>query len=204
MAACDRTKNDDIVKIEQCVNILMRKERERTDTTSYKVAAACTREKLQQVDIAQVKELMRGMCRREDLAFLDTHLRKRGYVRDKGKNAGEIHYARFRDEADITQSVWSRYETGTQTRTDHDTLLKIILALRLNAAEAQHYLSLAGSGFAVATDMVDRIILSYIMCDYLGDTDTIAIVGRVKFILDFYSDQEVSAGKKALRSLYRL
>lgn len=110
----------------------------------------------------------------------------------------------FQNEADITQSVWSRYQTSVQNRTDHDTLLKIILGLRLSEKDARHYLSIAGSGFAVATDMVDRIVLSYIMLDYLGDTNTVDIVNTVMFLLDYYSEQEEKSGRKPLRRLYKL
>ena len=136
---------------------------------------------------------------RKDLAFVDRHLRQRGYVRENGS----INYTRFQDDAVITQSVWSRYASGKQPRTDHDTLLKIVLGLRLTRAEADDYMAMTGSGFTM-TDMVDKVILCYIMADYLGDEDTVDIVGSVSFLLDFYSEQEVKAKRKPLRVLYKL
>lgn len=191
-----------IILIEKSINSLLLKEKSRQKPVMYKISDVLISDVANDID--KLTDTMRTMRVREDLAFLDTHLRMRGYVRDKGKNIGEINYALFRDEADITQSVWSRYESGSQTRTDHDTLLKIILGLRLNEADACHYLSLAGSGFAVATDIVDRIVLSYIKVDYLGDIRTVDIVNTVMFLLDYYSEQEEKAGRKPLRRLYKL
>ena len=151
-------------------------------------------------EMEKMKEMMNQMrSERKDIDFVNDHLRKRKYVRDDGS----IHYSRFQNEAMITQSVWSRYETGAQARADHDTLLKIVLGLRLTQDEAYEYLAMAGSGFAM-TDMVDRIVLSYIMLDYEGDVDTIDIVNTVCMLLDFYSEQEVKAGRKSLRKLYKL
>lgn len=204
MSTYEQVAFDNIIKIEKCMNSLMLKEKYRQGSVAYKFSDSLISDESNNDDINKLKDMMRTMRMRKDLDFLDTHLRMRGYVRDKGKNIGEINYALFRDEADITQSVWSRYATGTQTRTDHDTLLKIILGLRLNEADAHYFLSLTGSGFAVATDMIDRIVLSYIMSDYLGDISTVDIVNTVMFLLDFYSEQEEKAGRKPLRRLYKL
>lgn len=195
----EKTANDKIIKIEECINILMSREKSGLESVNYKILDDIeTNVSVEELD--KIKTIMRNMCYREDLDFVNTRLLERGYVR---KN-GTVNYTLFQNEADITQSVWSRYQTSVQNRTDHDTLLKIILGLRLNEKDARYYLSLTGSGFAVATDMVDRIVLSYIMLNYLEDENTVDIVNTVMFLLDYYSKQEVKAGRKPLRLLYKL
>lgn len=196
MTANDKDK---IIKIEKYINILMSKEKADYESVTYKILDDIENN-VSDEDLDKIKMIMRNMCYREDLDFVNMRLQERGYVR---KN-GTINYTLFQNEADITQSVWSRYQTSVQNRTDHDTLLKIILGLRLSEKDARHYLSIAGSGFAVATDMVDRIVLSYIMLDYLGDTNTVDIVNTVMFLLDYYSEQEEKSGRKPLRRLYKL
>ncbi len=188
---------DDLKKltyIEDCMNRILRRNAAR-ETVFYKFAGDSTDK---DPAIKEIDDKLKSISkRREDLIMVDEHMRKRGYVR---KN-GSLDYPRFQKDSYIDQSVWSRYETGEQDRSSHKTLLKIILALRLNESEAEQFLAYAGSGFAI-TDKVDLIILSYIKSDYLGDEKIDDIVEHVEFILNYYSEQEVKKGRKPLKMLY--
>ena len=192
----DREKLKHITYIEDRMNRIMRMYAA-SEAISYKYMENAS--DISSTISAVNDKLKRISKSRKDLAMVEEHMRLRGYVREDGS----LDYPRFQLDGDIGQSVWSRYETGSQNRSSHDTLLKIILALKLNESEARTFLTYAGSGFAI-TDKVDLIVLSYIMTDYLGDDKAEDIVATVSFLLNFYSEQEVKAGRSPLRTLYKM
>ena len=99
------------------------------------------------------------------MEFVQQRLRQMGYI--KGKRTD---YPSFYREARINADVWSNFRSGT-VASSKPTLLKIVIALRLNEDEARHFLSLAGKAYN-AMEMTDRIIFA---CIDLGiyDPDTI-------------------------------
>ena len=122
--------------------------------------------------------------RRDDRALLDEYLVANGYVR---KN-GSIDYPRFYKIAEIPQPSWNRYFNGTNGNAPIETLLKIVLALRMPTQDAIKFMSSAGSGFYTGNEQ-DMLILAFIDSDYLGLTEVVDIQNMVFDLLEILREQ---------------
>ena len=135
----------------------------------------------------------------EDMKMIEDYMRKLGspYMRKDGS----LDFPKFQTDACIGQSVWSRFERSDQKRSSQETILKIIIALKMPIKDAEKFMNLRGTAFS-ENDMVDQLIKSYILNDYLGDDDIDSRIRSVSFIIEYYSEQEVKKGKKPLKNLY--
>jgi len=106
---------------------------------------------------------------------------------------GEADWVRFYKHARIEPDVWSTFCSGTHAPSK-ETLLKIIIGLRLNETEAREFLALAGSGFR-SDDRRDRVILACMDCGYYDAED-------VYMILEEYGGTLVH-GKRLFKNIYR-
>lgn len=106
---------------------------------------------------------------------------------------GEADWVRFYKYARIEADVWSTFSSGTH-RPSKETLLKIIIGLRLNEDEANELLSLEGSGFR-SNDKRDNVLLACMECGYYEIED-------VYEILEEYGGVAVS-GKRLFQNIYR-
>ena len=125
---------------------------------------------------------------RKDRIMLDEYLIAKGFV----KKSGKIDYARFYNLADIRQPTWARYFNKENDNAPIDTLLKIILALRMPTEDAITFMTYAGGGFYNGNER-DMIILSFIESDYLGLTDVVDIQNKVFDLLEYYFQGENGA-----------
>ena len=129
--------------------------------------------------------------RRDDRALLDEYLVANGYVR---KN-GSINYPRFYKIAEIPQPSWNRYFNGTNGNAPIETLLKIVLALRMSTQDAIKFMSSAGSGFYTGNEQ-DMLILAFIDSDYLGLTEVVDIQNMVFDLLEILWEKRSPNDKK--------
>lgn len=129
--------------------------------------------------------------RRDDRALLDEYLVANGYVR---KN-GSINYPRFYKIAEIPQPSWNRYFNGTNGNAPIETLLKIVLALRMPTQDAIKFMSSAGSGFYTGNEQ-DMLILAFIDSDYLGLTEVVDIQNMVFDLLEILGEKRSPNDKK--------
>ena len=129
--------------------------------------------------------------RRDDRALLDEYLVSNGYVR---KN-GSIDYPRFYKIAEIPQPSWNRYFNGTNGNAPIETLLKIVLALRMPTQDAIKFMSSAGSGFYTGNEQ-DMLILAFIDSDYLGLTEVVDIQNMVFDLLEILGEKRSPNDKK--------
>ena len=129
--------------------------------------------------------------RRDDRALLDEYLVANGYVR---KN-GSIDYPRFYKIAEIPQPSWNRYFNGTNGNAPIETLLKIVLALRMPTQDAIKFMSSAGSGFYTGNEQ-DMLILAFIDSDYLGLTEVVDIQNMVFDLLEILGEKRSPNDKK--------
>ena len=129
--------------------------------------------------------------RRDDRALLDEYLVANGYVR---KN-GSINYPRFYKIAEIPQPSWNRYFNGTNGNAPIETLLKIVLALRMPTQDAIKFMSSAGSGFYTGNEQ-DMLILAFIDSDYLGLTEVVDIQNMVFDLLEILWEKRSPNDKK--------
>ena len=133
--------------------------------------------------------------RRDDRALLDEYLVANGYVR---KN-GSIDYPRFYKIAEIPQPSWNRYFNGTNGNAPIETLLKIVLALRMPTQDAIKFMSSAGSGFYAGNEQ-DMLILAFIDSDYLGLTEVVDIQNMVFDLLEILGEKSSPYDKKNKKS----
>lgn len=73
---------------------------------------------------------------------------------------GNPYHAHFYEHADISADVWD-YFRKSPDKSSEDTLLKIVIGLRMNEMEAREFLALAGKGFA-ANNPIHQLILALI------------------------------------------
>ena len=121
---------------------------------------------------------------RKDRAMLDEYLVAQGYV----KKNRSIDYARFYDTASIPQGSWNRYYNGANKEAPVDTLLKIVLALRMPTKDAIDFMTSAGAGFYNGSRR-DMLILAFIDTDYCGLTEVVDIQNAVFDLLEYYLQQ---------------
>lgn len=201
-----RTRNalSNIVAVEKVLNSLnYNRESQllKVRTPSLEPHECCSEGQLDNIGalLLEMQNRVKDPKSRPDINFVEKRMIALGYVK-KGVNPD---YARFQEDAMLSQSVWSRYYTGSDVRTSHDTFLKIVIGLKLNLELEEQYLSLAGDGLRI-TDKIDQIILAIIVLDYLGETEIEEIIALVQDILDFYSEEEVKKGRKPFRKLYNI
>ena len=106
---------------------------------------------------------------------------------------GEADWVRFYKYARIEADVWSTFSSGAH-QPSKETLLKIIIGLRLNEEEACELLSLAGNGFR-GDDKRDNVILACMECGYYEVED-------VYEILEEYGGVIVN-GKRLFQNIYK-
>lgn len=106
---------------------------------------------------------------------------------------GDADWVRFYKYARIEADVWSTFSSGAH-QPSKETLLKIIIGLRLNEEEACELLSLAGNGFR-GDDKRDNVILACMECGYYKVED-------VYEILEEYGGVVVN-GKRLFPNIYK-
>ena len=106
---------------------------------------------------------------------------------------GEADWVRFYKYARIEADVWSTFSSGAH-RPSKETLLKIIVGLRLSEDEACELLSLEGNGFR-SDDKRDNVLLACMECGYYEIED-------VYEILEEYGGVVVN-GKRLFQNIYR-
>lgn len=145
------------------------------------------------------------IARRADVDFVLAYLVKRGYILPKKSEDDDDvpDTVRFYEDANIVQSVWSRYMNGETRRLNHDTFLKIIIALRMPMCDVYDYMRMTANNFN-SLDKRDMYILSIIANDYFGAEDAYQSIEDVSDILQYYSEQEVKSGRMPLKQLYDL
>ena len=130
-----------------------------------------------------------GICDgdKQDRELLKEFLRIHHYV-----NAdGSLDFTRFYQDADILEGTWSKYINKKNEETSKDTLLKIVLALRMSTQQAVEFLYSAGGGF-YRGNRRDMLILAFIDSDYLKLTNTTEIQYKVFDLLNYYLARESS------------
>lgn len=125
---------------------------------------------------------------RKAIDFVEDKLIKTGWV----KKNGRPDFARFYKYACINPDVWSTFSSGSHVPSK-ETLLKIIIGLRLDEAEAKEFLMLAGSSFNPG-DYRDVVILACMDCGYYEIED-------VYDILEKYGSMIV-CGKRRFANIY--
>jgi hypothetical protein len=161
-----------LLKVEEKINIRCR-------SNNFKIAEGYTN--LQNAIDSRINS-------RRAIDFVEERLIKTGYV----KKNGMPDFARFYKYACINSDVWSTFSTGSHVPSK-ETLLKIIIGLRLNEVEAKEFLMLAGSGFN-HSDYRDIVILACIDCGYYEIED-------VYDILEKYGSMMV-CGKRRFTNIY--
>jgi hypothetical protein len=125
---------------------------------------------------------------RKTIDFVEDKLIKTGYIKKNGKP----DFAKFYKYACINPDVWSTFSSGTHVPSK-ETLLKIIIGLRLDETEAKEFLMLAGSSFN-PSDYRDVVILACMDCDYYEIED-------VYDILEKYGSMMI-CGKRRFANIY--
>ena len=115
-------------------------------------------------------------------------LPERGFALDDG----QPDCVRFYKQAWIAPDVWSTFLSHTHAPSK-TTLFRIVFALKLDEAEAQKLLSLAGSGFS-STNLTDQLVLACIDC---GIYDPAVVYD----VFDFYRTANAAQGKE-IRNIY--
>lgn len=121
-------------------------------------------------------ELENAISNRENgkkaIEYVVEKLIQMGYTKKNGKP----DFGRFYKYACINPDVWSTFSSGSHAPSK-ETLLKIIIGLRLNEIEAREFLMLAGSGFNL-NDYRDVVILACMDCGYYEIEDVYDILER--------------------------
>ena len=105
---------------------------------------------------------------------------------------GQPDCVRFYKQALIAPDVWSTFLSHTHAPSK-TTLFRIVFALKMDEAEAQKLLSLAGSGFA-STDLTDQLVLACIDCGFYDSA-------TIYDIFEFYRAANAPRGKP-IRNIY--
>ncbi len=124
------------------------------------------------------------------LLFLLECLVKKGFC-DKHNQAD---VPRFYKYARIGADVWSSSIMSNSHKPSHDTMLKIVIALKFDEKEARELMSYWGDGFSMASPR-DNLILATIQCGYNNAED-------VYDIIEYYRENARN-GKKDYPQLYR-
>jgi len=104
---------------------------------------------------------------------------------------GEADWVRFYKYARIEPGVWSTFSSGLHAPSK-ETLLKIVVALRLNEREAGDLLAAAGHSLH---DFRDQVILACMDCGYYEIED-------VYDILEEYGGQIIN-GRRRFKNIYK-
>ncbi len=118
---------------------------------------------------------------KQDRELLKEFLRAHGYV----KEDNSLDYTQFYRDADILEGTWSKYIHQKNEETSKDTLLKIVLALRMSTKQAVEFLYSAGGGF-YRGNRRDMLILAFIDTNYLKLTNIAEIQYKVFDLLNYY------------------
>lgn len=163
------------------------------------------KEKIDRINhsVSSVRQM--EITKRTDVEYVLAYLVKRGYILPKkaADDEDSPDTVRFYEDANIVQSVWSRYMNGETRRLNHDTFLKIIIALRMPMCDVHEYMRMTANNFN-SLDKRDMYILSIVANDYFGAEDAYQSIEDVSEILDYYSEQEVKSGRSPLKPLYDL
>lgn len=165
--------NNQLLQVEECINRGM--------------ATLCLEKK--EISLTMIEEAIKQ--RNNDIKpmqFLEKRFIKQGFM----KKSGVIDYPKFYRYARINPDVWSTFSNGSHAPSK-ETLLKIIIALKMIESEAKEFLSLCGSGFA-AEDYRDTVILACIDCEYYEIED-------VYEILEFYGGEMIRK-KRRFHNIY--